>query len=105
MNLFPDFKRKRLRTSGAQINLVVICVLASLGSAGIPQGGLAILPLVLASAGLSDDVIGQAYPLILTVDWIVARVRSGVNVLGDMTVAVQLEAAGGSREQVVRSTE
>jgi Na+/H+-dicarboxylate symporter len=77
----------------AQINLVVICVLASLGSAGIPQGGLAILPLVLASAGLSDDVIGQAYPLILTVDWIIARVRSGVNVLGDMTLAAEVACA------------
>lgn len=75
----------------AQINLVAICVLASLGSAGIPQGGLAILPLVLAAAGLTDEVIDQAYPLILTVDWIIARVRSGVNVLGDMTVAVQLD--------------
>lgn len=84
---------------GAQINLVVVCVLASLGSAGIPNAGLVILPLVLASAGMTNEVIAMAYPLIMTVDWIVARVRSGVNVLGDMTVAVQLEQAGGGRKE------
>ncbi|MDZ4780916.1 MAG: dicarboxylate/amino acid:cation symporter [Planctomycetia bacterium] len=76
---------------GVQINAVVVCVLASLGSAGIPQAGLVILPLVLAATGLSDETINIAWPLIMAVDWIIARVRSGVNVLGDMTVAVQLD--------------
>jgi Na+/H+-dicarboxylate symporter len=27
----------------------------------------------------------------MTVDWIIARCRSGVNVMGDMTVAIQLD--------------
>lgn len=80
---------------GVQVNAVIVCVLASLGSAGIPQAGLVILPLVLAATGLSDETINIAWPLIVAVDWIVARVRSGVNVLGDMTVAIQLDRSRG----------
>jgi Na+/H+-dicarboxylate symporter len=76
---------------GEQIKVVGTCVLASLGAAGIPHGGLAVLPLVLASTGLSASTISAAMPLILTVDWIIARCRSGVNVMGDMTVAIQLD--------------
>jgi DAACS family dicarboxylate/amino acid:cation (Na+ or H+) symporter len=74
-----------------QMKVVAMCVVASLGAAGIPHGGLAVLPLVLASAGLSAPTIAAAMPLILTVDWIIARCRSGVNVMGDMTVAIQLD--------------
>ena len=74
-----------------QMQTVGLCVLASLGAAGIPQGGLAVLPLVLTSAGLSAEVIGLAMPLIMTVDWIIARYRSCVNVMGDMVVAIQLD--------------
>ncbi len=84
---------------GVQINAVVVCVLASLGSAGIPQAGLVILPLVLAATGLSDETINTAWPLIMAVDWIVARVRSGVNVLGDMTVAIQLDRSRGKEAE------
>jgi len=78
-------------TLAGQIQTVAICVLASIGAAGIPQGGLVVLPLVLASAGLSPEVIGLAMPLIMTVDPVVARFRSCVNVLGDMLVAIQLD--------------
>lgn len=80
---------------GVQISVVVVSVLASLGSAGIPQAGLVILPLVLAATGLSSDTIAMAFPLILAVDWIIARCRSGVNVLGDMTMAIQLDRSRG----------
>jgi Na+/H+-dicarboxylate symporter len=80
-------------TLGGQIQVVGMCVLASLGAAGIPHGGLAVLPLVLASAGLPPPIIVTAMPLIMTVDWIIARCRSGVNVMGDMTVAIQLDSS------------
>ena len=30
-------------------------------------------------------------PLIMTVDWIIARARSGVNVMSDMLVAILLD--------------
>ena len=50
------------------------------------------LPLVLSAAGLPDQVIIAAIPLIMTVDWIIARARSGVNVMSDMLVAILLDA-------------
>jgi Na+/H+-dicarboxylate symporter len=50
-----------------------------------------VLPLVLSAAGLPDQVILAAIPLILTVDWIIARARSGVNVMSDMLVAILLD--------------
>ena len=59
--------------------------------AGIPEAGLIVLPLVLAAAGLPDQVIIAAIPLIMTVDWIIARARSGVNVMSDMLVAILLD--------------
>ena len=50
------------------------------------------MPLVLSAAGLPDHVIVAAIPLIMTVDWIIARARSGVNVMSDMLVAILLDA-------------
>jgi hypothetical protein len=38
-----------------------------------------------------DQVILAAIPLIMTVDWIIARARSGVNVMSDMLVAILLD--------------
>jgi Na+/H+-dicarboxylate symporter len=46
---------------------------------------------VLSAAGLPNQVIAAAIPLIMTVDWILARVRSGVNVMSDMLVAILLD--------------
>ena len=42
----------------------------------------------------------SAIPLIMTVDWIIARARSGVNVMSDMLVAILLD-----RGQVTPATE
>jgi len=64
--------------------------MAGVGIAGIPEAGLVVLPLVLSAAGLPNEVIAAAIPLIMTVDWILARVRSGVNVMSDMLVAILL---------------
>ncbi len=74
-----------------QILIVLASIIAGAGVAGIPEAGLIVLPLVLAAAGLPDQVIIAAIPLIMTVDWIIARARSGVNVLSDMLVAILLD--------------
>ncbi len=74
-----------------QLSVVAASVMAGVGIAGIPEAGLVILPLVLASAGLSEAAVAVAIPLIIPVDWILARVRSGVNVLADMVVALVLD--------------
>ena len=72
--------------------LLLTALFASVGMAGIPGSGMIILPLVLRASGLPMDVILVAYPLLQSVDWIIARIRSGVNVMGDMQVAILLDA-------------
>jgi Na+/H+-dicarboxylate symporter len=79
---------------GEQITVVLASIMAGVGVAGIPEAGLIVLPLVLGAAGLSEAVIALAIPLILPVDWIIARCRSGVNVMSDMLVAILLDRAG-----------
>ncbi|MCX5723392.1 MAG: dicarboxylate/amino acid:cation symporter [Nitrospirae bacterium] len=74
-----------------QILIVVASIIAGAGVAGIPEAGLIVLPLVLSAAGLPAHVIVAAIPLIMTVDWIIARARSGVNVMSDMLVAILLD--------------
>jgi Na+/H+-dicarboxylate symporter len=74
-----------------QFTIVIQSVVAGAGVAGIPEAGLIVLPLVLSAAGIPDAVVAGALPLILTVDWIIARCRSAVNVMSDMVVAILLD--------------
>jgi Na+/H+-dicarboxylate symporter len=74
-----------------QLLIVLASIIAGAGVAGIPEAGLIVLPLVLSAAGLPDHVIVAAIPLVMTVDWIIARARSGVNVMSDMLVAILLD--------------
>ena len=60
--------------------------------AGIPNSGLIILALVLKAAQLPDDVVQLALPIVYSIDFINARLRSAVNVMGDMQVAILLDA-------------
>ncbi|HEX8490630.1 MAG TPA: dicarboxylate/amino acid:cation symporter, partial [Chthoniobacterales bacterium] len=78
-------------TVSQQVVVVLASLMAGIGVAGIPEAGLIVLPLVLSAAGLPEELIVVAIPLILPVDWIIARVRSGVNVMSDMLVAILLD--------------
>jgi Na+/H+-dicarboxylate symporter len=80
-----------------QMIIVISSIMAGAGIAGIPEAGLIVLPLVLGAAGFKDAVIAAALPLIIPVDWILARARSGVNVMADMLVAILLDV--GERPQ------
>lgn len=80
---------------GGQVTIALASMMAAAGVAGIPEAGLVVLPLVLGVAGLSDTVIAAAIPLVMTVDWLIARCRSGVNVMADMLVAILLDAPFG----------
>lgn len=77
----------------AQIGILLASLMASVGVAGIPEAGLIVLPLVLTSAGLPEALVATVIPLILPVEWLIARCRSGVNVLSDMVVAIALDAS------------
>ena len=78
-------------TIAQQAVVVLASLMAGIGVAGIPEAGLIVLPLVLSAARLPEALIVVAIPLILPVDWIIARVRSGVNVMSDMLVAILLD--------------
>lgn len=74
-----------------QLLIVAASVMVGVGISGVPEAGLIALPLVLSSVGLSEALIMTAIPLITTIDWIIARCRSGVNVMNDLLVAILLE--------------
>jgi DAACS family dicarboxylate/amino acid:cation (Na+ or H+) symporter len=76
---------------GAQITIVLASMMAGIGVAGVPEAGLIVLPLVLATAGLPETMVTALLPLVFAVDWILARCRSGVNVMADMLVAILLD--------------
>uniref|UniRef100_A0A8C3AGZ9 Amino acid transporter n=1 Tax=Cyclopterus lumpus TaxID=8103 RepID=A0A8C3AGZ9_CYCLU len=63
----------------AQINNMDFNLVASTGAAGIPQAGMVSMILVLDSAGLPTEDIS----LLMIVDWILDRLRTTTNVLGD----------------------
>jgi Na+/H+-dicarboxylate symporter len=74
-----------------QAVVVAASVMAGAGIAGIPEAGLVMLPTVLAAVGLPEVVVAAAIPLVMPVDWLIARARSAVNVLSDMLVAILLD--------------
>lgn len=86
---------------GKQLTVVLQAVMAGAGVAGIPEAGLIVLPLVLSGAGLPEPLIAAALPLIMTVDWIIARCRSAVNVMSDMLVAILLDVGRSEGEEAL----
>lgn len=74
-----------------QLLIVAAAVMVGVGISGIPEAGLIALPLVLSTIGLSEQLVIAIIPLIATIDWIIARVRSVVNVMSDMLVAILLD--------------
>lgn len=74
-----------------QLLIVAASVMVGIGVSGIPEAGLIALPLVLNTIGISEQLIIVVIPLIATIDWIIARCRSVVNVMSDMLVAILLD--------------
>lgn len=72
---------------GQQLVASASCLIAAMGVAGIPEAGFISLALVLNTVGLPVELL----PLLLTVDWIIARARSVVNVLSDMMLSLLVD--------------
>ncbi len=70
-----------------QVIVVLTTLIASVGAGGIPSGSFVTMPLIFAAVRMPVDKI----PILLTVDWLLDRLRTTSNVLGDMTVAVLLD--------------
>ena len=73
---------------GQELVLSFICIIATIGVAGVPDAGMISLSLVLSSVGLPIEIL----PVLMTVDWVLARLRSVNNVIGDITGAIALDA-------------
>lgn len=78
---------------GQQLVTAVVCVAATIGVGGIPEAGIISLALVLGAVQLPVEAVA----LLLSVDWLIARCRSVVNVLGDMAVAVAIDVVAPPR--------
>ena len=74
-------------TITSQIVIAVTATMAAIGAAGIPEAGLVTMVIVLNAVGLPVEYIG----LILSVDWLLDRFRTAVNVFGDSLGAAVVE--------------
>ena len=70
-----------------QVVVAVTATLAAIGAAGIPEAGLVTMVIVLNAVGLPLEYIG----LILSVDWLLDRFRTTVNVFGDAAGSAVVE--------------
>jgi len=66
-------------SAGQVVAISITATAASIGAAGIPQAGLVTMVMVLNTVGLPSTQIA----LILSVDWLLDRFRTTINVLGD----------------------
>jgi len=64
---------------GQIIIISITATAASIGAAGIPHAGLVTLVMVLETVGLPSESVA----IIMSVDWLVDRFRTAINVLGD----------------------
>lgn len=71
-----------------QVIIVLMAVLSSIGAAGVPMAGIIALALVLKQLGIPLEGIA----LILGVERLLDMVRTCVNVLGNMSCAVVIQA-------------
>jgi len=79
---------------GDQLFVMFVCILAGIGTAGVPGGSLPVIALILAGVGVPPEGIG----LILGVDRFLDMCRTTLNVVGDL-VAAQVISALSARDQ------
>ncbi|MFC0205690.1 dicarboxylate/amino acid:cation symporter [Novosphingobium soli] len=73
---------------GQQLYVMVICILAGIGTAGVPAGSLPVVALILGSVGVPPEGIG----LIIGVDRFLDMCRTTLNVIGDLVCATVISA-------------
>lgn len=70
-------------TLGQQITVVVMSILAGVGTAGVPGGSIPLIVIVLQTVGIPPEAIG----IILGVDRLLDMCRTVLNVVGDLVCA------------------
>ncbi len=78
------------------VSLALTSAVAAAGIAGVPEAGLITLSLVLSAA----DLPMAALPLLLTVDWLLGRLRAATNVASDLTIATVLDRFAPPEQEV-----
>ncbi|MGJ0237485.1 dicarboxylate/amino acid:cation symporter [Novosphingobium fluoreni] len=73
---------------GQQIFVMLVCILAGVGTAGVPAGSLPVIALILNGVGVPPEGIG----LILGVDRFLDMCRTTLNVIGDLVAATVISA-------------
>jgi DAACS family dicarboxylate/amino acid:cation (Na+ or H+) symporter len=74
---------------GQQVSVVLLSILAGVGTAGVPGGSLPLVVMVLQTIGVPAEGIG----IILGVDRVLDMSRTVVNVTGDITLAAWVESS------------
>ncbi|WP_053363269.1 dicarboxylate/amino acid:cation symporter [Bacillus sp. FJAT-27251] len=77
-----------------QLTIILTATLASIGTAGVPGAGLIMLTMVVTSVGLPVEGIA----LIAGIDRILDMIRTSVNVTGDASAAVVVNAIEEKRD-------
>jgi DAACS family dicarboxylate/amino acid:cation (Na+ or H+) symporter len=81
-------------TFGQQVTVVLMSILAGIGTAGVPGGSLPLVVTVLVSVGVPAEGIG----IILGVDRLLDMCRTVLNVTGDIAIAACVDR-GESRAE------
>jgi DAACS family dicarboxylate/amino acid:cation (Na+ or H+) symporter len=75
---------------GQQFTVAVMCILAGIGTAGVPGGSIPFIALVLQSVHVPPEGIG----IILGVDRLLDMCRTTLNVTGDIAIAACVDRRG-----------
>jgi len=81
---------------GQQITVALLCILAGIGTAGVPGGSLPLVVVVLQTVGVPAESIG----IILGVDRLLDMSRTVVNITGDIAVAACVDRPAARRADV-----
>jgi Na+/H+-dicarboxylate symporters len=84
---------------GQQLFVMVICILAGIGTAGVPAGSLPVIALILGSVGVPPEGIG----LIVGVDRFLDMCRTTLNVVGDLVCATVISAISKEEPDAIAS--
>jgi DAACS family dicarboxylate/amino acid:cation (Na+ or H+) symporter len=79
---------------GQQLVVMLVCILGSVGTAGVPAGSLPVVAMILGMVGVPPEGIG----LVLGVDRFLDMCRTTLNVTGDLVAATVIsrgEEGGG----------
>jgi Na+/H+-dicarboxylate symporter len=80
--------------------IFLTATLAAIGAAGIPEAGLVTMVIVLKAVGLPIEGIG----LLLSIDWMLDRFRTTVNVWGDSVGAAIVDSMEEKKKRVISKT-